>query len=197
MQAIRVKTSRRTEFVDVTNEVQRVVTALGIRVGTCSCMYLTPPPEFSSTSMLTPMWLPTPRVLSIVWFPCPVHIVTRKGIPIRTSRPYSRVSHSLFLSRKGSWRWAVGRGFSLRNSMAHESGSSTSKCCPIASESLSAGLYRPAATQHRRCATVFLDGYFRHLRPGALLPDEVHLLQLPHRRSVVQPLRALYPGRPA
>jgi secondary thiamine-phosphate synthase enzyme len=35
MQAIRVKTSRRTEFVDITNEVQRVVSALGVRVGTC------------------------------------------------------------------------------------------------------------------------------------------------------------------
>lgn len=35
MQAIRLKTSRRTQLVDITNEVQRVVTALGIRVGTC------------------------------------------------------------------------------------------------------------------------------------------------------------------
>jgi len=35
MQAIRVKTSRRTQMVDITDEVQRVVTALGIRVGTC------------------------------------------------------------------------------------------------------------------------------------------------------------------
>jgi len=35
MQAIRVKTSRRTQMVDITGEVQRVVTALGIRVGTC------------------------------------------------------------------------------------------------------------------------------------------------------------------
>jgi secondary thiamine-phosphate synthase enzyme len=35
MQAIRVKTTRRTEFVDITNEVQRVVSALGIRLGTC------------------------------------------------------------------------------------------------------------------------------------------------------------------
>ncbi len=35
MQAIRVKTDRRTQMVDITSEVQRVVTALGIRVGTC------------------------------------------------------------------------------------------------------------------------------------------------------------------
>ncbi|HTZ33297.1 MAG TPA: secondary thiamine-phosphate synthase enzyme YjbQ [Methylomirabilota bacterium] len=35
MQAIRVKTNRRTQLVDITEEVQRVVTALGIRVGTC------------------------------------------------------------------------------------------------------------------------------------------------------------------
>jgi secondary thiamine-phosphate synthase enzyme len=35
MQAIRVKTSRRTQLVDITIEVQRVVTALGIRMGTC------------------------------------------------------------------------------------------------------------------------------------------------------------------
>jgi secondary thiamine-phosphate synthase enzyme len=35
MQAIRVKTDRRTQMVDITPEVQRVVTALGIRVGTC------------------------------------------------------------------------------------------------------------------------------------------------------------------
>ena len=35
MQAIRVKTNRRTQFLDITNEVQRVVTALGVRVGTC------------------------------------------------------------------------------------------------------------------------------------------------------------------
>jgi secondary thiamine-phosphate synthase enzyme len=35
MQAIRVKTARRTQMLDITNEVQRVVTALGIRVGTC------------------------------------------------------------------------------------------------------------------------------------------------------------------
>jgi len=35
MQAIHAKTTRRTQLVDITNEVQRVVTALGIRVGTC------------------------------------------------------------------------------------------------------------------------------------------------------------------
>ena len=35
MQAIRVKTSGRTQLVDITDEVQRVVTALGVRVGTC------------------------------------------------------------------------------------------------------------------------------------------------------------------
>jgi secondary thiamine-phosphate synthase enzyme len=35
MQAIRIKTSRRTQLVDITNEIQRVVTALGVRVGTC------------------------------------------------------------------------------------------------------------------------------------------------------------------
>src|SRR6516162_2779988 len=35
MQAIRVKTVRRTQMLDITNEVQRVITALGIRTGTC------------------------------------------------------------------------------------------------------------------------------------------------------------------
>jgi len=35
MQAIHVKTSRRSQLVDITGEIQRVVTALGIRVGTC------------------------------------------------------------------------------------------------------------------------------------------------------------------
>src|SRR5271166_6543694 len=35
MQAIHAKTTRRTQLVDITNEVQRVVTALGVRVGTC------------------------------------------------------------------------------------------------------------------------------------------------------------------
>jgi secondary thiamine-phosphate synthase enzyme len=35
MQAIRVKTTRRTELVDITKEVQRIVSALGIRLGTC------------------------------------------------------------------------------------------------------------------------------------------------------------------
>ena len=35
MQAIHVKTSRRTQLLDITNEVQRVVSALGVRVGTC------------------------------------------------------------------------------------------------------------------------------------------------------------------
>jgi secondary thiamine-phosphate synthase enzyme len=35
MQFIRVKTNRRTQMVDITNEVQRVVTALGVRTGTC------------------------------------------------------------------------------------------------------------------------------------------------------------------
>ena len=35
MQSIRVKTNRRTQMVDITNDVQRIVTALGIRVGTC------------------------------------------------------------------------------------------------------------------------------------------------------------------
>jgi secondary thiamine-phosphate synthase enzyme len=35
MQAIRVKTTRRTELVDITNEIQRVVSALGVRLGTC------------------------------------------------------------------------------------------------------------------------------------------------------------------
>ena len=35
MQSIRVKTSRRTELVDITTDVQRIVVALGMRVGTC------------------------------------------------------------------------------------------------------------------------------------------------------------------
>ena len=35
MQAIRLRTTRRTEMTDITNEVQRMVTALGIRTGTC------------------------------------------------------------------------------------------------------------------------------------------------------------------
>jgi secondary thiamine-phosphate synthase enzyme len=35
MQSIRVKTVRHTEMVDITLEVQRVVTALGIKTGTC------------------------------------------------------------------------------------------------------------------------------------------------------------------
>ena len=35
MQSIRIKTNRRTQMVDVTLEVQRVVTALGIKTGTC------------------------------------------------------------------------------------------------------------------------------------------------------------------
>ena len=35
MQSITVKTSRRTQLVEVTKDVQRIVTALGIRVGTC------------------------------------------------------------------------------------------------------------------------------------------------------------------
>jgi secondary thiamine-phosphate synthase enzyme len=35
MQSIKVRTVRRTEMVDITAEVQRVVTALGIKTGTC------------------------------------------------------------------------------------------------------------------------------------------------------------------
>jgi len=35
MQSIHVKTVRRTQMVDITQEVQRIVTALGFRVGTC------------------------------------------------------------------------------------------------------------------------------------------------------------------
>jgi len=35
MQSIRVRTSRRTQMVEVTQEVQRVVTTLGVQVGTC------------------------------------------------------------------------------------------------------------------------------------------------------------------
>jgi len=35
MQSIPIKTARRTQMVDITHEVQRVVTALGVKVGTC------------------------------------------------------------------------------------------------------------------------------------------------------------------
>lgn len=35
MQSIRVKTNRRTQMLDITTEVQRIVTALGVRAGTC------------------------------------------------------------------------------------------------------------------------------------------------------------------
>jgi secondary thiamine-phosphate synthase enzyme len=35
MQSISVKTTRRTQLLDITNDVQRIVTALGIRNGTC------------------------------------------------------------------------------------------------------------------------------------------------------------------
>src|SRR5499427_10860199 len=35
MQSMRIKTSLRTQMVDVTLEVQRVVTAVGIKTGTC------------------------------------------------------------------------------------------------------------------------------------------------------------------
>ena len=35
MQSLTVKTSRRTQFVEITKDVQRIITALGIRAGTC------------------------------------------------------------------------------------------------------------------------------------------------------------------
>ncbi|HKM65660.1 MAG TPA: secondary thiamine-phosphate synthase enzyme YjbQ [Candidatus Acidoferrum sp.] len=35
MQSIRVQTARRTQMLDITEEVQRVVSALGIQSGTC------------------------------------------------------------------------------------------------------------------------------------------------------------------
>jgi secondary thiamine-phosphate synthase enzyme len=35
MQSIRVRTDRRTQMVEVTQEVQRVVTGLGVKSGTC------------------------------------------------------------------------------------------------------------------------------------------------------------------
>jgi|SRR5215472_4944603 len=35
MQSIRVRTSRRTQMLEVTQEVQRVVTTLGVTAGTC------------------------------------------------------------------------------------------------------------------------------------------------------------------
>jgi secondary thiamine-phosphate synthase enzyme len=35
LQSIQVKTSRRTQLVDITQDVQRIVSALGIRAGTC------------------------------------------------------------------------------------------------------------------------------------------------------------------
>jgi secondary thiamine-phosphate synthase enzyme len=35
VQAITVKTSRRTQLLDITKDVQRIVSALGVRVGTC------------------------------------------------------------------------------------------------------------------------------------------------------------------
>jgi len=35
MQSIRVRTARRTQMVDVTLEVQRIVSSLGVKVGTC------------------------------------------------------------------------------------------------------------------------------------------------------------------
>jgi secondary thiamine-phosphate synthase enzyme len=35
MQSIQIKTTRRTQLLDITTDVQRIVTALGIRTGTC------------------------------------------------------------------------------------------------------------------------------------------------------------------
>jgi secondary thiamine-phosphate synthase enzyme len=35
MQSISIKSSRRTQLVEITKDVQRIVTALGIRCGTC------------------------------------------------------------------------------------------------------------------------------------------------------------------
>jgi secondary thiamine-phosphate synthase enzyme len=35
VQSIQIKTTRRTQLLDITNDVQRIVTALGIRSGTC------------------------------------------------------------------------------------------------------------------------------------------------------------------
>jgi len=35
VQSLTVKTSRRTQFVEITKDVQRIITALGIRAGTC------------------------------------------------------------------------------------------------------------------------------------------------------------------
>jgi secondary thiamine-phosphate synthase enzyme len=35
VQAISVKTSRRTQLVDITKDVQRIVSAVGVRAGTC------------------------------------------------------------------------------------------------------------------------------------------------------------------
>ena len=109
MQSIRVRTARRTQMVDVTEEVQRVVTALGVKVGTC---YLHVP---HTTAAVLINEHADPDVASDAegaldrLVPSAGPIVTRRGIPTRTSKPCWLALRCLFLWKTGNWRSAAGR----------------------------------------------------------------------------------------
>jgi len=116
MQSIRVRTDRRTQMVDITVEVQRVVTALGVRVGTCF-LYV---PHTTAAILINEH--ADPDVASDAEGALD-RIVPMAG-PYRHSegnsdahvKPCSSASASSFSWRKGSWRWGAGREFSSRSS---------------------------------------------------------------------------------
>src|SRR5215472_16636647 len=88
------------------------------------------------------------------------------------------------------WRLAPGKEFSFANSTARASVRYLSKSCASLNGNRDEG-----QTCARRDMVKFLIAHeSRHLHSGALLPDQMHLLQFPHRCSVTGEIRAVRLG---
>jgi len=122
MEALRVKTGRRTQFVDVTAAVERVVAESGVASGVC---YVYVP---HTTAGVTINEHADPDVAS------DLEGVFDRLVP--RSGPYRHAegntdSHAkavmvgasqLFLWKAGNWRWGPGRGFFFVSSMGRARG---------------------------------------------------------------------------
>jgi len=117
MQSIRVRTDRRTQMVDITVEVQRVVTALGVRVGTCF-LYV---PHTTAAILINEH--ADPDVASDAEGRAGQDRAHGRAVsPQRRKLRCACENHARrrqpvsFSWRKGSWRWGAGREFSSRSS---------------------------------------------------------------------------------
>ena len=113
MNKIQVKTHSKSEFINITPEVNKIVHRLGFKEGYVTYMCPIPQPPLPLMKMLT---LPVPKdaqneLNKIV--PWDDHYTHMEGMPPLISNLRLWVLLFISLSQMENWRWVPGRVFSL------------------------------------------------------------------------------------